>query len=526
MAAGTTASRVLGLLRQLLTAAVVGGTGLVADAWTAGNTLPNLFHLLLAGGVLNAVIVPQITKAMRRPDGEEYVNRLLTIAMTLMGVATVILTLAAPLLVRLVVSSGWGADARGLAVAFAFICLPQMFFYGLYTLLGQVLTAHNRFGMFMWSPAIANLVAIAGLAWFMLGETPRNQVGSWDTTMIWVLAGSATLSIVVQALVLIPSLRAIGFRYRPAWGLRGSGLGGASRMAMWAFGAVAVGQMAFFVTSQVLTGATDRAEQAGIAAAGSFAYQYAFLLFMLPHSIITVSLVTAIFTRMSNAVHDGDTAAVAADLRRGLRMPAVVLVPATAAMLLLAPWITRAVLPGGTREEAAAVVGVLAAMAVGLLPYSWFYLVQRACYAYEDGRTPFLLQLVVTGIAVTFTLAAATVPPQHSATWVGIGQTLSNLTAAVLGFWLLRRRLGALGLSSVVQQYVRLGVAALVATALTWVVVRLVGPLVPDIWWGAMIVCAVGGALLVAGTLALAARMRVEEATELLAPVTRRLARR
>lgn len=526
MAAGTTASRVLGLARQLLTAAVVGGTGLVADAWTAGNTLPNLFHLLLAGGVLNAVIVPQITKAMRRPDGELFVNRLLTVAMTLMGVATVVLTLAAPLLVRLVISSGWGADARGLAVAFAFICLPQMFFYGLYTLLGQVLTAHNRFGMFMWAPAIANVVAIAGLAWFMLGDTPQTEVAAWDSTMIWVLAGSATFSIALQALILVPPLRAIGFRYRPAWGLRGSGLGSASRMAMWAFAAVAVSQLAYFITSRVLTGATARANEQGIEAAGSFAYSYAFLLFMLPHSIITVSLVTAIFTRMSNAVHDGDTSAVAADLRRGLRMPAVILVPATAAMVLLAPWITRAVLPGSPPDVTDAVVGVLVAMTLGLLPYSWFYLVQRACYAYEDGRTPFLLQLVVTGIAISFTLYAATVAPQHSATWVGVGQTLSNLAAAVIGFHLLRRRMGPLGLSSVVQQYVRLGLATIVATALTWVVVRLAGPAVPEGWWGAMVLCAVGGVLLLVITFAVAARLRVAEVTEVVAPITRRLSRR
>src|SRR5699024_4802724 len=178
MAGGTLASRVLGLLRQLLTAAVVGGTGLVADAWTVGNALPNIFHLLLAGGVLNAVIVPQITGAMRRDDGEVFVNRLLTIAITAMAVATVALTLAAPFLVWLSIDSSWGPGPRGLAIAFAFICLPQMFFYGLYTLLGQVLTANSRFAMFMWAPAVANVVAIAGLGWLLLqgNSTDRKSV--------------------------------------------------------------------------------------------------------------------------------------------------------------------------------------------------------------------------------------------------------------------------------------------------------------------------------------------------------------
>lgn len=526
MASGTLVSRVLGLVRQTMTIAVVGIAGLVGDAWNAANTLPNLFHLILAGGVLNAVIVPQIAKAARRDDGEVYVNRLLTIAMTIMGLATLLLTLAAPLLVRLVVSSGWSDDARGLAIAFAFICLPQMFFYGLYTLLGQVLNAHSRFGAFMWAPALANVVAIAGLAWFLLtGRGQSTEVGSWDATMIWVLAGSATLSIIVQALVLLPPLRAIGFRYRPTWGLRGSGLGAASRMAMWAFAAVTVGQLGYFVTTRVLTGATDRADAAGELAAGLNAYSFAFLIFMLPHSIITVSLVTAIFTRLSHSAQDGDTAAVTADLRRGMRMPAVLLIPGTVAMVLLAPWILRAVLPGTPGDEAALATGVFIAMALGLVPYGWFYLVQRACYAYEDGRTPFVLQLLVTGTAVSFTLFALTRPFGEAATWVGVGQTVSNVLGAVVGLTILRRRLGPLGLGAVVRQNVRLlvasGAGALVAGAVAWLLGRSLG----EGWLASVVVVAVSGGLLVVLALAAASRMRVAEVTAVLDPVTRRLRR-
>jgi len=174
MAAGTLFSRILGFARNSLTAYVVGLTIIAADAWNAANTLPNIFHLLIAGGVLNAVIVPQITRAMRDPDGgRTYINRLLTLSGVALAVVTLVLTLAAPLLVSLVVSSSWPAEARTLATAFAVLCLPQVFFYGLYTLLGQVLTAHHRFGAFMWAPALANLVAIGGLLWFVLADRPR-----------------------------------------------------------------------------------------------------------------------------------------------------------------------------------------------------------------------------------------------------------------------------------------------------------------------------------------------------------------
>lgn len=527
MASGTLVSRVLGLLRQTMTIGVVGAVGLAADAWNAANTLPNNFHLLLAGGVLNAVIVPQIIKASRRADGDEYVNRLLTLAMTIMGAATVLLTLASPVLVWLVVSKEWGDDARGLAVAFALICLPQMFFYGLYTLLGQVLTAKNRFGAFMWAPALANVVAIAGLGWFMLtGRQDVQEVGLWDSTMIWVLAGSATLSIVVQALVLIPSLRRIGFRYRPVWGFRGYGLRSASTMASWAFAAVAVGQVAFLlVTTPVLTGAAFAAERAGAPAAGLTSYGFAFLIFMLPHSIITVSLVTAIFTRLSGNAQDGDTEAVAADLRQGMRMPAVVLFPGTAAMVLLAPWALQALLFSTPTDDARAATGVLVAMCLGLVPYGWFYLVQRACYAYEDGRTPFVLQVVVTVISVAFTLVGAAGSFEHTATWVGVGQTVGNLAGAVLGFVLLRRRLGPLGLGSVVQQNVRLGVATLVATLVAGLLLLGMTEVLDEGWLSAVLVTGACGVVLLVVALLVAARLRVGEVTAVLEPVTRRLRR-
>ena len=109
---------------------------------------------------------------------------------------------------------------------FAVICLPQIFFYGLYTILGQVLNAHGRFAGYMWAPALANIVAIAGLVWFQRAGFPTSAApADWTPEMIAILAGSATLSIVVQALSLVIPLRRIGFRYRPVWGIRGHGLG-------------------------------------------------------------------------------------------------------------------------------------------------------------------------------------------------------------------------------------------------------------------------------------------------------------
>ncbi len=252
MALGTVASRLLGFVRTSTLTAVVG-IGLAADTFDVANTLPNQFYLLLAGGVLNAVLVPQITKAASHDDGgHEFVNRLLTISFAIIAAATVVVTMLAPFLVRLF-SQGWDDEALGLATAFAFICLPQVLLYGLYTLLGQVLNARGHFAAYMWAPAAANLVAIAGLVVFRFAFGTEISVGEWTGPMIWLLAGTATLGVAAQAAVLVVPLRRSGFRYRPVWGIRGSGLGSASRVALWTFAAIGVSQLGFIVTSKVMT---------------------------------------------------------------------------------------------------------------------------------------------------------------------------------------------------------------------------------------------------------------------------------
>jgi len=523
MAAGTMASRVLGMVKGVFVTAIVG-LGLSGGAFQVANTLPNNFYLLLAGGVLNAVLVPQIARAARHEDGgEEFVNRLLTLAITVMALATVVVTLAAPLLIRLYASDRWTADATRLATVFAFICLPQIFFYGLYTLLGQVLNAKHRFGAYMWAPALANVVTIGFLIAFVLRDLPRKaSAGEWTPEMIWLLAGGATLGIIAQALVLIVPLRRIGFRFRAVWGVRGVGLRGASTVASWTFAAVALSQLGFVLTSRVLAHADGTVER-GVQATGLVPYGNAFILFMLPHSLVTVSLVTALFTRMSHAASDGRDRDVVADLRRGMRTCAVLLVPMTVGGILLAPLVTRSIFLGNGSTETDAIAKVLIAMLAGLLPYGWLYLVQRVFYAYEDAKTPFRLQVVVTVVASVVNLGCFLLPPEWVGVGVGVGQTVSNLVAALLGFHLLRRRLGPLRLSAAVQQNARLLVAALAAAALAVLGYGALTHLLGSSRPATVLTLAVVGIGYLLLTLVIAGRLRVTEVAELLAPVTRRL---
>ena len=139
------------------------GFFLVSDAYSLGNSLPTVVYILVIGGALNAVFIPQLVRRMKDdPDGgRAYADRLITLVATILLVLSVVAVVAAPWIVRLYTTSQFPPGEYDLAVAFARLCLPQVFFYGLYTLLSQVLNARGRFGMPMFAPIANNVIAIA-----------------------------------------------------------------------------------------------------------------------------------------------------------------------------------------------------------------------------------------------------------------------------------------------------------------------------------------------------------------------------
>lgn len=524
MAAGTVVSRVLGVVRTAMILAVVGAS-LTGDAWDVANTLPNIIYLLLAGGVLNAVLVPQITKAASNADGgREYVDRLLTIAITGIAVVAVVFTVAAGLLVELYSTAKWNADVRSLSIAFALICMPQIFFYGLYTLLGQVLNARNHFAAYMWAPALANVVAIAGMAYFLVAYPHQAEVTSWTSPMVWVLAGSATAGVAAQALVLVVPLWRSGFRFRPRWGVRGVGLRTASTVALWTFAATAVAATGFIITSRVLTYAGQAGKLAGLEVPGKISYTNALLIFMLPHGLVTVSLVTALFTRMSRAAHAGDLGEVRADVDRGMRLTAVATVPATVGAFVLGFAATATLYQGSSESSTRGIATVMMAMMAGLVPFGVLYLLQRVFYAFEDARTPFRLQIVVTVVATIANLASLLLPLRWIAVGVGAGQAISNLAGMAVGLVLARRRLEALPLREVGRTYVRLGVASVLAAAAAYIVQLGLGRVLTGKLYDP-VALATGGLVFVVIYVVAARALRVREIDDLVGPVLERVRR-
>ncbi|WP_299518057.1 murein biosynthesis integral membrane protein MurJ [uncultured Serinicoccus sp.] len=534
MAGGTLASRLLGMARMALLGIAIGVLTPAGSVWDTANTIPNTIYLLLAAGVFNVLLLPQLTRAMTRGrEGQEYSDRLITLSVAILALGTVVFTAAAPLVTKVyALSWAWDDPKLQLAVVFAYLCIPQMLFYGLHTVMGQVLAAHHRFAAFTWSPALANIVAIVGIVVFMrrYPDAGTIELQDWTPGMIGLLAGSATLGIVLQALVLVPAVRATGFRWRPRWGLRGVGLGTAGVMAGWALADMAVSQGGMLVVTNLLSDVIDQVPDAP----GKITYTYAFSLFVLPHSLIALSLLTAIYPVLSKDAARDDLTAMAEHTSRGLRLLGSAMVPIALGMVLFAPLLVRVVYFGSTPAEHAAIAAIVVAMVVGLVPYGVYLLCSRVFYSFEDARTPFLFQVAVTSVLLTMCLVAAFAAPARVAILLGLGQALGQTTAAVLGLRAARRRLPALGLRSTGATFLRAGAAAVLALAPAWLAMRLLDRGAPpdptstqpqgvDGFVSAAATLAVAGTLFLVVYAVLAHRFGVREVGDVAAPLLRRV---
>ncbi len=531
MALGTVVSRITGFVRNIIIAAALG-TAIFADTYNAANTIPSMIYILLVGGALNSVFVPQLVRAMKNDadGGVAYANRLLTLtAVTLLAITT-IAVLAAPAVIW-AAAHGFTKEGSGaefsLAVTFARYCLPQIFFFGIFVMLGQVLNARDSFGPMMWTPILNNVVVIATFGIFIAVAGTGRSASTITPAETRLLGIGTTLGIVVQALALVPYLHATGFRYRPRFDWRGAGLGKVGHLAKWTVLFVLVNQLGYLVVTNVTTLLADKAKASGLDVGVGFTpYTNAHLLFMLPHSIITVSVVTALLPRMSRSVTEDRLADVRDDISSSLRTIGVAIVPAAFAFLALGQDIAGAMYWRNGAADAHVIGYVLMAFALGLIPFSAQYMLLRGFYAFEDTRTPVFIAVVINAVNVVLVLTAYAVLPVR---WVVVGMAAGYGISYALGLAVTSRilspRVGGMDMAPVVRTYARLAVAASVGAALAFAVARACTTIAGTGLVGSSLAVVCGGAVLAAGYLLTAQRMRVREVSTLVGMVRSRLGR-
>lgn len=455
MAAGTVVSRVSGLLRATLLVFALGSS-LSADVFNVANTIPNMLYILLAGGVFNAVLVPQLVRALKNDadGGEAYTNRIVTAFGLFLGIVTIALVVAAPYVVRLYTSDDWPPEARESLIDFTRYCLPQVFFYGMFVLVGQVLNARGRFGPMMWAPIANNLISTLVLVGYIatFGQaSPAERCLGFDTSQELVLGLGSTLGIVAQCAILVPYLRAAGYSYRPRFDLRGTGLGHTLRLGVWTLLLVLVSQLAYLVVVRLASTGTAVACGAGgtpaADATGYTVYANSFLLVMVSHSVITVSLATALLPLLSARAASGDLAGLAGALARTLRTALAVVVPVAALLPLVATDVGSLIFGWGAGAETSDnYAPTLSIFGLAIVAYTVHYLMLRGFYALERNRTVFLIQCVIAAVNITAAVllvngtdAADTAPALAVA--YGCAYVIGGFTS----YAVLRRVLGGLG---------------------------------------------------------------------------------
>jgi putative peptidoglycan lipid II flippase len=463
MALGTIGSRFTGFLRTAVLLYAIGTQNL-GDSYNVANTVPNAVYNLALGGILTSVIVPLLVNAAKKDSdgGEAYDQRIFTLGVLVLGGITVIAT-AAAIPITAVYGHGMpNAATYHLTVIFTYFFLPQIFFYGVSSLAGAVLNARGSFASPMWTPIVNNVVVmLAGLALILTAGTDRTpqNISSGEVQL---LAIGTTLGIVLQTVAMLPSLRRVGFRWRPRFDFRRSEIGQIGHMGGWMFFYIVVTQLSFLATTITSNDAGARVCKT-CAGAGFAAFSNAWQLFQLPFAIVGVSVITAMLPRMSAHAAGGENRLLIRDFSAATRLASVIIVPSAMILAVLGPPLAQAVFGhGATSVASARYLGVIfGVFTLGLLPYTLFNLQLRAFYAMRDSRTPALIGAVAMGVRIACSfLALAILPPADVVAGLGVGFGISSLIMTVWQWRVLSRRVGGLDTRNISRTLVRMHVAA------------------------------------------------------------------
>jgi putative peptidoglycan lipid II flippase len=462
MAVGTLVSRGTGFLRTLVLVYAIGTAGL-GNAYNNANTLPNTVYYLMLGGIFTSVVVPLLVRAAKRdPDrGEAYTQRLFTLgALSLLGVTVLATLLAAPL-VTLYAPSIHGrpgselAAEHNLMVVWAYFFIPQIFFYGMSSLIGAILNTRGRFAAPMWAPVVNNLVVIVIGGLYVATVGLNKEPSNISATGVQLLGIGTTLGVVAQTVALFPSLRAAGFRWRPTLGFRPGEVSEMGRMAGW-MSVYVITQWAGNLVVQIVANAASAGQN------GYSAYSIAWQLFQLPYAIVGISVITALLPRMSEHATARRYSLVRDDFSIGVRLASVLVVPAAIYLAVLGGPLAEFLFSHGSNTPAQAryIGEVFGLFALGLVPYMLTQLQLRVFYSFQDSRTAAFVGLLTMCVSIAASLTAWSILPGAAVVaGLAVAYGLANLVGTIAGWALLLRRVGSLDGRAIARSLTRMHLA-------------------------------------------------------------------
>jgi putative peptidoglycan lipid II flippase len=477
MAAGTLASRITGVFRDIALVAAIG-TGVFSDTYSVANSIPNIIYILIAGGAINAVFIPALIRHMEDDEdkGKQFTDQLLTLVGLILIAIVIITVLAAGLIVHLYATRLWTPEEFDVATMFARWCLPQIFFYGLYTLASQILNSRNSFSLPMYAPIVNNLIVIGTAAIFISLMSELPTASSVTSSQINLLGFGTTLGVMAQAIILIPALRKAGYSFRPNFHFKNVGNGKIGNLAKWTIGFVLVNQITFLMVSNLTTLANVLVSgDPGTVSVGFTSYQKGQLMMMLPHSIITVSVITALLPRLSRQAHDKDLTAFGGELSASLRLVTALIVPSAIFLLASGPWIGALLYGyGASSAEQGAALGTVASMfALGLPAFSLFYVLLRSYYAQENTKTPFMINLGFNALHIGIGFALFSVLPAGlQVAGLALGYSISYLITCGITWNRIGKRVPEIRNNGHLRLMVRVTAASIVSALVSYLLVR------------------------------------------------------
>lgn len=466
-AAGTTLSRLTGFARIFAFAYAFGATTL-ADTYTLANETPNIIFELAIGGVLSGMVLPEFVRQIRgtegdgnnEADGWHAVSAVVTVSLVACAALAMAFVVVAPLFIRLYTlrrPGEAGDDQLAVATTLLRLFAPQVFFYGAVYLSTAILRAQRRFAAPMFAPVLNNLVVTAlFLAWPSIIGTRGLDAVRGDTSALLLLGLGTTLGVAAMAAAQLP-LSTIRRHVRLVWDPRHPSVVRILRLGVWTAGFVATNQLALFVVRFLANG---RAGDVTV-------YFLAYTMFLLPHGIVSVSIISTLQPELADRWAARDRGAFRVHFGLGLRTIAAVLVPAAMGYVLLARPIVSVLLEHGALAEggdAASVATTLRYFAIGLPAFSAWLFIAAAYQAMQDTRSLFFLYLVENGVNV---VAALALYPAMGVEGLALAYALAYVAGVAVALVDMRRRVDGIDGPALLRSLARIAIS----TALMAIVV-------------------------------------------------------
>ena len=451
MSAATLISRVTGLVRTWAMAFALGNS-LITSAYQVANNMPNVVFDLVAGGLLGAAFIPVylLEKEQKGEDGgNAFACNLLNLTIIVLGALTLLSSLFAPQLIATqTFTVGEFDEVVALSVAFFRIFAFQIVFYGISGVVTAVLNANRVYFLPALAPALNNVCVIVSFFAYIPLSAVNQQLA------IIVLGVGTTLGVAIQAIIQIPALVKMGFKYRFRVNLRDPALIEAMKIAL---------PTMLYIVGTLVAFSCRNAFSLQVGDNGPSTLLYAWTWYQLPYGVVSVSLSRALFTEMGEAVAKEDWQAVRELVKSGISGNLVLIIPLAAIMMGLSMPLMQLFQAGAFNASDVVYVAQVLMMWLLSLP---FYAVMFFLYnVYASLRTFMKFALVSTVMVVVQCLLYFFLcnPQALALNGVPMADLVYYAACCVILLVLLRKQIGSFDLPHILSTAARVVVASAAA---------------------------------------------------------------